>query len=129
MGPRPTGITILAALNAVAGLWNLWMGSMFLGLGIAALFTVESGAVGGYGLLYGIFLVALGVVLFIVAAGYYGLEPWAWLFGVVVNAVNLVVSVLSGVFTGERAPFLGIVLPLVILFYLFRPRVRDAFER
>jgi hypothetical protein len=44
---RPLGISILAVVNAIEGVVQIWTGTMFLGFGIAALFTIEKNAVGG----------------------------------------------------------------------------------
>jgi hypothetical protein len=126
---RPLGISILAVVNAIEGVVQIWTGTMFLGFGIAALFTIEKNAVGGYGAAYGLGLIVVGIVLLIVAGGYLTLAPWAWLYGVIVNGISLVASILSLAFTGQGTVVAGIVIPAIILVYLMRPNVKAAFGR
>jgi hypothetical protein len=126
---RPLGISILAVVNALEGVWQIWIGTMFLGFGISALFTLENNAVGGYGAAYGLGLIVVGIVLLLVAGGYLSLAPWAWLYGVIVNGISLVAAILSLVFTGQVAVVAGIVIPAIILVYLMRPTVKTAFGR
>jgi hypothetical protein len=128
MGARPTGVTILAVLTAFNGLWYLIAGSIFMGVAIAGLFTVRPEWIGGYPSLYGLALIVIGVVLFLVAAGLWSLFEPAWRVAVVANAVALVAGMLGGISTGEWSLLVGIVLPIVILWYLLRADVRAAFE-
>jgi lysylphosphatidylglycerol synthetase-like protein (DUF2156 family) len=103
---------------------------MYLGMGIAALFTVDKGSVGGYASLYGIVLIVVGLVLLFVAAGYYGVQAWAWLYGLVINSIALVLGILSSIFAGLHwAPLVGVVIHAIVLFYLTRPSTRAAFGR
>jgi hypothetical protein len=129
MGPRPTGVTILSVLTALNGLWYLIAGSIFVGSGIVAWFSVRPEWLGGYPTLYGIGLIVIGAVLLIVAAGLWSLYEPAWRVAVVADAVALVLGILGGVGTGEWSLLVGVVLPGVILWYLLRREVRAAFER
>ena len=128
-GPRPLGVMILGGLNLIEGVWNLWIATMYLGMGIAAVFTLDSAAVGGYGVAYGILVGVVGALLLIIAGGYFYLEGWAWLYGMLVNGLNLILAVLSVVFTGSAPVIVGIVIPLIVLWYLNRPDIRAAFGR
>jgi hypothetical protein len=64
------------------------------------------------------------------AYGAWRLRPWAWTFGVVLEAVALVLAVVQ---LGPQQLFdrhiLTIVLAGFILWYLATPRVRAAFGR
>jgi hypothetical protein len=129
MGPRPTGVTILAVLTALNGLWYLLAGAIFVGYAVAALFTVRPEWLGGYPGLYGVGLLVIGAILLIVAAGLWSLYEPAWRIAVVANAVALALGIIGGIGTGEWSLLIGIVLPAIILWYLLRADVRAAFER
>ena len=125
--PRPTGLIIIALLNAIQGFWLLAVGSMFAGLGFIGLFTIDPTAVGGYSVLYGVLIAAVGVVHLAVAYALYAFRSWAWLGGILISAASLVVSVGAYAFTGEAPTLVSLLIPLVCIVYLLRPSIRGAF--
>jgi hypothetical protein len=127
MGVRPTGVTILAILAAVDGLWHVAAGSIFLGFRISGLFFADALDLGGYTAPYGILQIAFGVVLLLVAAGLWSLTRGAWQAALVLAAASLAIHIANGAGTGEWQPLVGIVLPLAIIWYLLRPEVRSTF--
>jgi hypothetical protein len=128
---RPTGITILAILSAIAGVLGLLAGLALFGIGAAV-----GGAVGGaggaaFGSIFGLGLVALSVAYLVFAYGAWGLKPWAWTLGVASQIIGLVWTVLQIVTNNQSitGAIIGIALNLVILYYLDTPDVRRAFGR
>jgi hypothetical protein len=130
MKQRPTGITILAILAVIGGLLGL-CGSITLfgvgGLGVMA-GEVSSGAMAG---IFG----ALGVVsaLLYLAFGFgaWTLKPWAWLLGIIGAGLAIASNLLS-LLTGNAgivAALISLIIPGVILWYLFRPEIKAAFGR
>jgi 4-hydroxybenzoate polyprenyltransferase len=125
--PRPTGLVVIALLNAVQGLWLLALGTMFAGLGFISLFTLDPKAVGGYSVLYGILIAAVGVVHLAVAYGLYAFRSWAWVGGVLVSVASLLVSAGAYAFTGEAPTLVSLIVPIVVIAYLVRPSIRTSF--
>ena len=123
-GRRPMGITILAIVALLGGVLNLLVGSDLLGIGGAT-------AASSLGTIAGIVLVLTGIVNFAVAYGYWRLEPWAWLLGVVTWVAAIVSSVLQ--YMNDNTILvsmaISVIIAVLVLVYLFRPQVRAAFGR
>ncbi len=127
--PRPTGLTIVALLNAIQGLWLLAVGSMFAGLGVIGLFTIDPTAVGGYSVLYGVLIAAVGIVHLAIAYALYALRWWAWLGAILVSAADLLVSAGAYAFTGKEPTLVSLVIPVIVIVYLLRPSIHAGFAR
>ncbi len=119
---RPTGITILAILAAIGGVFGL-----LAGFGVLLVGTVLFGALGG---LLGLAALAYAGLLIAFAYGAWTLKPWAWPLGVAVAVFGIVLSVvyiLGGSSVGSQA--LGIVVDGAILYYLNQPGIKAIFGR
>ena len=133
---RPTGVTILAVLAIVYGVFSLLiallgvLGSALVvsGVGAAAIrFSIGE-------LVYATIAdVVLGILYLAFGIGAFSLRGWAWTAGVVALVLDALRQILglffiSG-FTATRAvgAAITIVIALVLLWYLFRPNVRAAF--
>lgn len=125
--PRPTGLVVIALLNAIQGAWLLALGTMFAGLGFISLFTIDPKAVGGYSVLYGVLIAAVGVVHLAVAYGLYAFRSWAWLGGVLISVASLLVSAGAYAFTSEAPTLVSLIIPIVVIAYLVRPSIRTSF--
>jgi hypothetical protein len=122
-GARPTGITILAILAAIGGVFGLLggFGVLFVG-GIAA-----SGAV----IILGLCALAYAALLIAFAWGAWTLKPWAWALGVAVAVFGIVVAILQ-VVLGNSSVFsqiISIVIDGAILYYLNQPSIKALFGR
>jgi hypothetical protein len=121
---RPAGITIIAILAFAAGIIDLLQGLRILGyvvFGPAQAFSEVS--------ITGWVTLILGVVWIVAGAAFWRLDPWAWLFGVVVVGLSLIVAFLgnmSGWQLGDM--FVAMIVPLVVLFYLNSHKVKEAFQ-
>jgi hypothetical protein len=128
-GARPMGVTILAVLAAIVGVLSL-LGALAL-LGGGALIAGAGGGMfaGAFGL-FGIITLVLAVLYFAFAYGAWTLKPWAWTLGIVSQVVSIVLSILS-ILGGQSvtSQLIGLVISLVILYYLDTPDVRRAFGR
>ncbi len=119
-GPRPTGITILAILEVLGGL-ALLLG----GAGLAFLGTfVGSGLAAGLG---GVLFI-LGVLSFVVAYGLWNGRPWAWTVALALSVINIITSGVS-IASGITSSIVGLVISLIIIYYLTRPHVRVYFGK
>ena len=120
---RPAGITIIGVLSFAAGIIYLLQGIRILGFvvfGAGQAFTNVS--------LTGWTTLALGLVWIAVGGAFLSLQPWAWLFGVIVVGFSLIEAFfgnLNGWQFGDL--FSAMIVPLVILFYLNSEKVKAAF--
>ncbi len=131
---RPTGVTILAVLSAIGGVFYLLGGVALLGLGGIAAGATGNAAWFGLGGLVGIFSVVLGIAYIAFAYGAWSLLPWAWSLGMVLAIVGIVFSVIGAISSGDIvggiiAQIIPIAISAVIIYYLNTPGVRSAFGK
>jgi uncharacterized membrane protein (DUF2068 family) len=137
---RPLGVSIIAILVAIQGIFFLILGILAL---VAVIVAANSAgtAVNGYaitgatvsivaGVLAGVFLV-VGLVSLLFAWGLWTLKRWAFWATVIIEIISLVNSVFA--FTQPHANFwsavAGMIIPIVILVYYFADaNVRAAFR-
>jgi len=139
---RPTGVTILAILAIIGGVFGLCGG----GLGLLGGAIAGSGALATSGVsstdtaalasdagvltALSIGLLVLSVLYIIFGIGAFRLSPWAWTLGVALGVIGIVFDVADIVLSHSFfSPIIGIVIGALILYYLFRPNVRAAFQR
>lgn len=116
-GNRPTGVTILAIIQILAGLVYFIAGAgiVFLGGVIGDIY----GAIGG---VIGFFFILLAVLEFVVAWGYLSRKGWARLAGLVLAGLGI----LEGLSTLPNGA-LTIILDAIVIYYLTRPHIVDWF--
>ena len=137
---RPLGVSIIAVLVAIQGIFFLILGILAL---VAVIVAANSAGttVNGYaitgatlsivaGVLAGVFLV-VGLVSLLFAWGLWTLKRWAFWATVIIEIISLLNSVLA--FTQPHANFwsavVGMIIPIVILVYfLADANVRAAFR-
>lgn len=124
---RPTGITILAVLAIIGGLLGLCWSLTLFGVGGLGIGTRTGGlglAFGGLGLVSAILYLAFGF-------GAWTLKPWAWVLGIVGVAVAILSTVAGLIFraNGLIGAILSLIVPVIILWYLLRPEIKQAFGR
>jgi hypothetical protein len=129
MNGRPLGITIIAIILAVSGVFLVLVGMEALGvtsLGLGA--VAEAAGISGGAQVIG------GVLSIIVAGGIFTLAGWAWMLAVVVLFIRIAVDIFAVVTHGAGST-LGIgaitnlVVSAVILWYFQRPGIKAAFGR
>lgn len=129
---RPTGVTILAALQVLAGLIFVGLGAIVLVvaglLGIAG-FRPQGPMVplflGGFvmGIVGGIMII-IGIISFAVAYGFLNGLGWAWALGLAIAVFGLILGLLS--LPGGVVPIL---IEILIIYYLTRPHVKRFFGK
>ncbi len=125
-GERPFGVTILAVLSGLAGVF-LVLGGLLLVIGGSAAVGMDA-AMGGSGVgaivgavtgvLAGILLV-FGLINLVVAWGLWTGKGWAWWLTVIGGVLNLL-SILA-------LNILGAVIGAIVLWYMFKPHVKEFF--
>jgi hypothetical protein len=124
---RPAGVTLIAlflAINAIVSVLGAVIMFKLVDLPIAGGMEPERNLAGlGYLILAG--------VQAIVGFGFWTMRGWAWALAVILQAIHIVVGVLQVLFVGLTGIGLqGIVeiaIALIIIFYLTRRPVLDAF--
>jgi len=126
---RPTGVTILAVLALIGGVFGI-LGALALMLGGAAASTVDAG-IGGSALIYGILSLAISVAYLAFGIGAWGLKPWAWSLGIIIAGASVLLSLISILLGWNTISgvIINVVVSGVILYYLFTPGVKAAFGR
>jgi hypothetical protein len=127
MANRPILITIIAVLTIIvavlfilAGL-GIAIGSEFLDMGEEFADIINLGVLAGVGLLI------LGLIMFVVGYGF--LKGWTlfWYIGVIIYAFVVIFAIYT-IIIGQPISVIELVVALVILFYLSRPKVREFFK-
>ena len=125
---RPLGVTLIAILSAIGGVFGLLAALVLLGAGAAV--STATG-LGGLTFVAGVIILAYAVLSLVLAYGFWNLKPWAWPLGVGVQALGVVQSVLQ--FMNDGSNVVGLLFSLaiagIILWYLFQPHVKAAFGR
>lgn len=130
---RPVGITLLGILQVLLGIAALTIGLSFLGAadqiigglpGPQGIPPERSWAVG-----IGWALVLLGLLAWVYAYGLFKLKPWAWWVTLVPQVLSMVGTLFAAATGQAGSPQLlfSLILPLGIVYYLFRPEVKQAF--
>ena len=124
---RPIGVTILALLAALAGLFEIWRALVFVG---AVSFTVVGKSVSFTEAQWGpaFWAVILALIWFWVAAGFWNVRAYAWSFGNFISIFTVIFGffALLGGSTME-AETVGWLLAIGIFFYLNYPGVQKQF--
>ena len=129
MGSRPIGITIIAIVLAVSGVFQVLVGLEALGITDFGLAEVtEAAELSGWAAIIG------GALSILVAGGLFTLAGWAWILAVVVLVIRILVDITTLIVQGftstlGMAVIVNLVISAVILWYFFRPNVRAAFRQ
>jgi hypothetical protein len=126
---RPTGVTIIAVLAAIGGVFGLIASLALLGLGGAI--AGATGLGGGFVFIAGLFVLAYSILSLVLAYGFWTLQPWGWPLGVGVEILGIVQAVLQ--FMSDTRQIVSLIISVaiagVILWYLYQPHVKAAFGR
>lgn len=136
MQKRPTGISVLFWVYLILGVLSLLWGAAVLGIGgLSSLFgsLFGLGKVADFGntsAWSGYIGIITAVVQIIVAFGLSSMKKWAWVLAVIGVALTVIEGIL-GIWGGGLFAFicgsLGLIVPIIILFYLLRTEIRSAF--
>ena len=123
--PRPILITILAILEFLGGLLFLIAGIVIVAGVITTADVPELAELGSIG---GIGFIIVGLIALIIAGGFWNGWSIMWYLGVIFNAISAAFIVYT-MFTGGGivAGIIPLIIELIILFYLFRPGVKEFF--
>ncbi len=115
----PRGIVIITILTVISGLILLTMSffSFFVLLPLGPVALMGSG-----------FLFVLGIASIIVSIGLYRGKGWSWTLLLVLSGFGAA-GYLLNIINGQRFSIVGLVINLIIIYYLYRPNVRKFFSK
>ena len=142
---RPTGVTIIGILTIIGGVLMLVSGIAIAALAAAFPLLTSTGDqtsmpqsqipssipveyLGIASLAVGTILIIIGIVSLIVAYGLFKAKKWAWTGNVALSIVSIAMGIVS-IATGSIGSIVGIVISGAILYYLYRPHVREYFGK
>ncbi len=136
MKKRPLGITLIAALYIALGILSLLWSGLVFGVGgmtsmVGSIFGADAIATFGSSNVWsGTFGMVTAVVQIVVAIGLFTLKRWAWYLAIIAVGLTAIEGVI-GIFGGGLFAFvcggIGLIIPIIILFYLLRPHIRELF--
>jgi hypothetical protein len=89
---------------------------------------VSQSLIGGIGIAFGVVLFAISIASFVVAYGLLKGLGWAWTVTVILSIISIVSNAIS-IATGNIAAIISIIISGIILYYLYRPRVKAYFGK
>jgi uncharacterized membrane protein len=124
----PTGVAILSALAAFAGLWSLCTGAFSLGMVSTGSLGDIMGVVETDGLgLSSIYNIVWGLLALFFAWGLWNLKNWARIGTLALQFFNLIAAVIPLIGSGT-VNWIGALLSIIIIVYLMQGRIRQAFD-
>ncbi len=115
----PKGIVIITVLTIISGL-------ILLSMSIFSLIVLLP--LGPAKLIGPFFLMTLGIASIVVSTGLYRGKGWAWTLLLVLSGFGAA-GYLLNIVNGQFFSIIGLVLDLVIIYYLYRPNVRKFFSK
>ncbi|RDE14781.1 MAG: hypothetical protein C4K47_03620 [Candidatus Thorarchaeota archaeon] len=118
----PLGVSILALLDVVIGIFSVWVGvnTEFIRLGhhLVMIDTVQLGDL------------VLGIVLIIAGFGLWKMKYWAWLISVLFMIIGLVLNVGAVLIDFEliHRYILAILVRIIVIAYLLQPEISSKFK-
>lgn len=119
----PTGITGIVILTIISGLILLIMSFFIFAV------ILPSGSSGILGaILGGGFLLVLGSASILVSIGLYKGKGWSWTFLLVLSGFGAA-GYLLNIVNGNKISIAGLIINVIIIYYLYRPNVRRFFSK
>jgi len=120
---RPFGIPMLGIISFLGGIVLAFVGIVLMGVIIFGEIPTGNGA-----FLAGAITFAVGLLYLAVAVGAWFNRPWARTVGLATAVLGLVAGVITLVTTGAIVHGIAtFVFPIFLLWYLNRPKVKQAF--
>ena len=116
---RPLLITIIAILYFIAGVLGVLAGILLLVGGAAVGELALGGMTGGI-------LVVMGLINLVIAGGYWNGWKAIWYLAVIFGFISIIICVV-GLFTTGGVSIVGLIIQALLLYYMFRPNVKEFF--
>jgi lysylphosphatidylglycerol synthetase-like protein (DUF2156 family) len=119
---RPLGVTVVAILQFLGGILLVLGGAALAALPQLVGLPLFGFLLGGLG----VFLVVIGALALLVGWGLWTGKGWAWWLTVILQALNIVLS-LALLALGELTAIVSLIIAAIILYYFFKPHVKAYF--
>jgi len=90
---------------------------------------VSQSLLGGIGIAFGIVLLALAIVSFIVAYGLLKGRGWAWTATIILSIISIVWNAITIATAANFGGIISIIIDAIIIYYLYRPHVKAYFGK
>jgi hypothetical protein len=121
----PILISILGFFGLMAGLYYIYAGLRIWGFNFFGVFA-NADVTGGWGF-WGLMWIIVGVIYFAASWALWSLQPWAWLFAVILSVFALISAFFVMFDAGLGAALGAAIVPGIILWYLNTAEVKAAF--
>jgi len=136
---RPTGVTVIAILVIIGGVLLLLAGIAGVVVGSLSISQI----IGLGFVIIGAIILAVGIGYLVVSYGLLKGKRWSWTITVVLLFIGIAINVVSIIIFGylafnmDTSTFLtansgniaGIIISVIILYYLYRPHVKSYFGK
>jgi hypothetical protein len=136
---RPTGVTVIAVLVIIGGILLLLAGIAGVVVGSLSISQI----IGLGFVIIGAIILAVGIGYLVVSYGLLKGKRWSWTITVVLLFIGIAIDVASIIIFGyftfdtDTSSFLtsnsgsiaGIIISVIILYYLYRPHVKSYFGK
>jgi len=130
MKKLPFGIGVIATLVIIEAIMQVLAAFALFGISSLGFFVATFGP--SFALFaIGIMFLIIGLVELTVGVGLFSMEKWAWIVTVIVVWIDLVVDVLAGLIQVQSVGsiFWSMVIPVIVLMYMYKKNVRKQFSR
>ena len=127
---RPTGITILAIVEILLGIFALigGVGHLLLGIGGLVTFSGTDANLMGLASALGDLFTVEGLILLVAGYGVWASKSWGWMLslGIVIIGILTSIPILYPLGSVGAAP--ALIINIILLIYLMTSGVRDYFK-
>jgi uncharacterized membrane protein (DUF2068 family) len=111
---RPTGVSIIAILQFIGGVLSILAGV----LAALSLHPIQA-----------VVAIVLGIIALILGVGMWTLQSWAWTGTLIIQGINILNNVINLLRRGDVSSIVGLIIAGIIVYYLTRPEVKEAFGK
>ena len=123
---RPVGFYIIALLQMMVGLYLVMTGAVWFGINLFGI-LLDGPADPNVNFIVSLVGVGLGIFMFALAGAFINGKNWAWTATLILQIISILRELLAVGFGATSLGIGSIVLSVIIIFYLFRPKVRSEF--
>jgi hypothetical protein len=123
---RPFGVTIVAILMAIEGIFLILAG--IGGIVAGGIVSAELGLGGGLIIAASSVALVLGIAGLVIAWGLISGKGWAWIITIIITIIMAIVNIIE-LASGRYEHVIGLIINGVILYYMYRPQVKAYFGR
>jgi hypothetical protein len=80
------------------------------------------------GIIIGGVLVMIGIAYFVMAYGLWNGRRWAWKLTLILSGIGIIVGI-GSIVVGNVGSLFHTIINAIVIFYLYRPNVKDYFGR